>query len=260
MDRIMLGWMSIDEEVGYYTYAEKIVTIPTTLILALDNVVMPRISNLYVKEENAEKIRYLMDNVMLFAMFMAGAMAFGMAGVAEVFAPWFYGDAFGRCGYFMFLLSPVIVIKAWAGVLRTQFIIPTRRDKIYVISLTFGAVINLIINLLMIPKLNGIGAIIGTLAAEFIVCFMQFFWCRKDINLKQYLINGFSFCGIGAIMFCVIKPLSGFSNNGLITMLVQIAVGGIVYTILGCVFMIKIRKNPCLVNEVMKILKIKFRF
>lgn len=260
MDKLMLGWFSEDEEVAFYTYAERIVTIPTTLILALDNVIMPRMSNLYASDGKNEKIKYLMDNVMLFAMFMAAAMGFGLAGVADVFAPWFYGSAFTRCGYFILLLSPVIVIKAWAGALRTQFIIPTGRDKIYVISLTTGAVVNLILNALLIPRINGVGAIIGTLAAEFAVCFLQFFWCRKDIDIKNYLINGFSFCAIGAIMFFVVEALSHISSSALITLAVQVICGVVVYTLIGCFYMVKIRKNPVLVNEGLKMLRIKYRF
>ena len=260
MDKLMLGWFSADEEVAFYTYAERIVTIPTTLILALDNVIMPRMSNLYAAEGQNSKIKYLMDNVMLFAMFMAAAMGFGLAGVADVFAPWFYGNAFTRCGYFIILLSPVIVIKAWAGALRTQFIIPTGRDKIYVASLTTGAFVNLILNSLLIPSMNGVGAIIGTLAAEFSVCFIQFFWCRKDIDIKNYLINGISFCAIGAIMFFVVEALSHISSSVLITMAVQVVCGAVVYVLLGCFYMLRIRKNPVLVNEGLKMLRIKYRF
>ena len=260
MDRIMLGWMSVDEEVGFYSYAESIVTIPTTLILALDNVVMPRMSNLFAKEGKSDHIKYLMSTVMMFAMFMSCAMAFGLAGVSDVFAPWFYGKEYIRCGYFIFLLSPVIIVKAWAGALRTQFIIPTGRDKIYVVSLTTGAVVNLILNALLIPRISGVGAIIGTLAAEFSVCFIQFFWCRRDIDIKNYLINGLSFCLIGAIMFCVVEALSHVSSHALVTMAVQIICGAIVYILLGCFYMIKIRRNPVLVNEGLKMLKIKYRF
>ena len=260
MDKVMLGWMSVDEEVGFYTYAERIVTIPTTLILALDNVVMPRMSNLFANEKDSEHINFLMDSVMMFAMFMAGAMAFGAAGISDVFATWFYGEGFARCGFFILLLSPVIIFKGWAGALRTQFIIPTGRDKIYVLSLTAGAVINVILNALLIPSLNGIGAIIGTLGAEFAVCFIQFFCCRKDINLKEYLINGFSFCICGAIMFAVIEALSHVSSHAVVTMALQIVVGGLLYVLLASFYMIKIIKKPVLVNEVLKTLHIKYRF
>lgn len=260
MDKIMLGWMSTDEEVGFYSYAERIVNIPATLILALDNVIMPRMSNLYAKEDESNQINYLMDNVMMFAMFMAAAMAFGMAGVSGVFAPWFYGNTFVRCGYFIMLLSPTIVFKGWAGALRTQFIIPTGRDKIYVISLTSGALVNLILNALLIPRFYGVGAIIGTLAAEFTVCFLQFFLCRKDINLRQYLVNGISFCIIGAAMFFVVDALSSISHSAVITMAVQVICGGALYVVLACFYMVKIRKNPVLVNQGLKMLKIKYRF
>lgn len=259
MDRIMLGWMSVDEEVGFYTYAERIVTIPTTLILALDSVVMPRMSNLFVKEGNSKHIKKLMDNVMLFAMFIAAAMAFGMAGIANVFAPWFYGETFIRCGYFIVLLSPVIIFKGWAGALRTQFIIPTGRDKIYIISLTSGAIINVILNSLLISRLDGVGAIIGTLAAELSVCFIQFFCCRKDVDIKQYLVNGMSFCIIGVIMFLVVKKLANISSNAVVTMTAQVFLGAVVYTVLSCFFMIKVKKNPVLVNEGLKVLRIKYR-
>ena len=96
---------------------------------------------------------------------MAAAMAFGLAGIADTVAPWFYGKEFTRCGYFIFLLCPVIVMKGWAGALRTQFIIPTGRDRIFVTSLSAGAVVNLILNAILIPRYSGVGAIIGTIAS-----------------------------------------------------------------------------------------------
>ena len=261
MDKLMLGYFSSNEEVAFYTNAERIVTIPNTIILALDNVIMPRMSNLFAKEDNSkERIQYLMDNVMMFAMFMASAMAFGVAGVSDVFAPWFYGKEFVRCGYFILLLSPIIVFRGWAGVMRTQFIIPTGRDKIYVWSLTVGAIVNLIINSLLIPTMNGVGAIIGTLAAEFAVCFLQFFWCRKDLILKKYLIDGVSFCLIGIAMFFVVEALSHVSHKAIITLLVQVACGGILYVLVACFYMVKIKRNPTIINEGLKMLRIKYRF
>ena len=260
MDRIMLGWMSIDEEVGFYSYAESVVTIPGVLILALDNVVMPRMSKLFAKEGRSYQINYLMDAVMMFAMFMASAMAFGIAGVSSVFAPWFYGKEYVRCGYFILLLSPVIIFKGWAGALRTQYIIPSGKDKIYVMSLTTGALANLLLNFLLIPSLNGVGAIIGTLAAEFLVCFIQFFCCRDDINFKTYMVDGLAFCLIGLLMYFIVVALSSVSSSAIITLSVQILCGGMLYVILACYYMIKIRKNPIIVNEGLKMLKIKHRF
>ncbi len=256
MDKLMLGVFSTKEEVAFYTYAERITQIPNTLILALDSVIMPRMSNLYAKK-NDEIAAKLMDNVMMFAMMMAAAMAFGLAGVAPIFAPWFYGDAFTRCGLFIVMLCPVIVFKGWAGALRTQFIIPKKKDNVYIISLTSGAAVNFILNYFLIPIYAGVGAIIGTIAAEFAVCFIQFLMTRKDIDIKNYLMNGLVFCAIGGIMYFFVHALQHISSSAVITMGIQIIVGALIYILLSFVFMVKIRKNPVLVNEALKLLHLK---
>lgn len=258
MDKLMLGYFSTEEELAFYTYAERIVTIPTTVILALDNVMMPRMSNLYATGGKDIAGR-LMDNVMMFAMFMSVAMAFGLSGVGELFATWFYGAAFMRCGYFIVLLCPVIIFKGCAGVLRTQYIIPTQKDKIYLSSLVTGAIVNLFLNAMLIPIYNGVGAIIGTVAAEFSVCFVQFGMTQKDIPIGKYIIDLCGFIGDGIVMYGVIRLLDGVGGATFVTMGVQIILGMIVYILIGTIYMVKIRKNPVLVNEVFKMFKIKYR-
>lgn len=256
MDKLMLGAMSTKEEVGFYTYAERIAQIPNTLILALDSVIMPRMSNLLAKKDS-KTASFLMDNVMMFAMLMASAMSFGLAAVGPTFAPWFYGKEFSRCGLFIVMLSPVIIFKGWAGALRTQYIIPAKKDSIYVISLTVGAVVNLILNTLLIPKYEGVGAVIGTIMAEFTVCFIQFYMVRKDVNIKEYVKNGISFCLIGFIMYVVIYFIREIFNKPLMIMVSQVLIGSIVYLLLACIYLIKIKKNTILVNEALKMLHIK---
>ena len=259
MDKLMLGSMSTKQEVGFYTYAENIVQIPNTLILALDNVMLPRMSNLYAmnKRDQAES---LMHNVMMFAMMAAAAMSFGLAGVGPIFAPWFYGEEFTRCGLFIVMLSPVIVFKGWAGALRTQYIIPNKKDRVYLISLTTGAVVNLCINYILIPRYQGVGAVIGTIAAELSVCVIQFTMLRREIALKRYLSNGISFCVIGAVMYFVVRMLSHVSAYALVTMGLQVCCGAAVFIVLAVFYMVKIIRQPVLVNEALKILHISYRF
>ena len=259
MDKLMLGRMSTKKEGGFYTYAENIVQIPNTLILALDNVMLPRMSNLYATNRRAQAEK-LMHTVMMFAMMAAAAMSFGLAGVGPVFAPWFYGSEFTRCGLFIVMLSPVIVFKGWAGALRTQYIIPNKKDKVYLISLTSGALVNLCVNYLLIPKYQGIGAVIGTIAAEFVVAAIQFTMLRKEIALGRYLSNGLSFCLIGAVMYVVVRMLSTVSTSALVTIAVQVCCGAAVFLVLSIFYMVKIIRQPVLVNEALKMLRIRYRF
>ncbi len=259
MDKLLLGSMSTNEEVAFYSNAEQIVTIPTLLILALDNVVMPRISNSVANQEHG-RAQELMNSVMMFAMLFASAMAFGIAGVSDVFTPWFYGAGFERCGYFVLLLAPTILFRGWAGALRTQFIIPTGRDRIYVISLTAGAAVNLILDLLLIPRMAGVGAIIGTLAAELAVAAVQFAMCRRDIPLRKYLRDGLAFILVGGAMYFLVVAVKSLGLSVVPTLLIQILAGAVVYLLLSCVYMIRIAHEPVLVNEALKTLRIQKRF
>ena len=262
MDKLMLGVMSTKRR-SVFILMLKYTQIPNTLILALDNVMLPRMANLYATGKN-KKASNLMDNVMLFAMMAAAAMSFGLAGVGPIFAPWFYGEEFTRCGLFIVLLCPVIIFKGWAGALRTQYIIPNKRDKVYLVSLTSGSIVNLTINFILIPSLQGIGAIIGTIAAEFTVAFIQFFMLRREIPIKRYILNGIGFCGIGFIMYMIIDMLPNIrlfiDLSPILIMAVQILCGVIIYLSFSAIYMIKIIKQPVLVNEVLKFLHLKKRF
>lgn len=263
MDKLMLGVMSTKAEVGFYTYAENITQIPNTLILALDNVMLPRMANLYAAGKD-KKASELMDNVMMFAAMAAAAMSFGLAGIGQIFAPWFYGEEYTRCGFFIVLLCPVIIFKGWAGALRTQYIIPNKRDKVYIISLTSGSIVNLTINAVLIPTLQGVGAIVGTVAAEFTVAFIQFYMLRSEVPVKKYVLNGLGFCIIGFIMGIVIYNLPNMSllvdASALLIMIVQILFGAIIYLSLSIFYMVNILKRPVIANELMKYLHVKKRF
>ena len=254
MDKVILGAYSSDAESAFYGSAERITIVPYYLLLALDNVVMPRMSNIYARAEE-DKARALMDRVMLFTMFLSAALSFGMAGVGEVFAPWFYGASFKRCGLYIMLLSPTILFKGWGGALRTQFIIPTGRDRLYVVSLSAGAAVNLLLDFLLIPRLAGVGAIAGTLAAEATVAGVQFFMCRRDIPFRRYLAEGAGFCAIGLVMFLVVRAMRHLGGHPLVTMALQVICGGVLYLLLSALFMVKVLKKPGPVNEALRLLR-----
>lgn len=259
MDKLILGYMSTTSEVQFYQYAETIVQIPCTLILALDTVMMPRVSNMLVKGME-EKISTLTEKVMTFAMFMGAASAFGLAAIADTFAPWFYGEEFTRTGLFIILLCPIVIFKSWAGVVRTLHIIPYRKDKIYLQSITIGAILNLFADFMLIPILSGIGAIIGTILAEGAVCYVQFFSVRKCLPFKRYIKRGILFCLAGVVMYLTIFNFKNLSTSSLMILMLQIILGAAIYSLVCFLIMRFILKDYQLINEIMSILRIKKRF
>lgn len=239
MDKIMLGSIANVDEVGYYENAEKIINIPMTLITALGTVMLPRISNIMAKGESKKVSDYISKSVR-FVMFMSCAMCGGLICIGYNFAPLYFGNEFQKTGILIMLLSVTLPFLSFANVLRTQYIIPKEKDKIYIISVSLGAVINLIMNFIFIPKFASIGACFGTILAEVTVMVYQAYATRKDLNIKEYFKNTYSYVIKALIMLLCTYPLNFINMNNYIRILVQVIVGCVVYGIINMKYIITI--------------------
>ena len=148
-------------------------------------------------------------------------------------------------------MSITIVFLAWANVVRTQYLIPKKKDKIYIISTIIGAIINLLINLLLIKKYGAVGATIGTIFAESSVCIYQSIMVRKELNMSLYLKKVLFYMAPGIIMCVVIRILGNTLGVSILTGSIQIIVGGTIYVVLSLIYMILI-KNEIMINTIKK--------
>ena len=249
MDKIMLGGISNVLEVGFYENAEKIIQIPMTLITALGTVMLPRMSNIISNGENEKAKEYISKSIQ-FVMFMAFAMCIGLICIGKEFAPFYFGREFEKTGILIMLLSITIPFLSFANVIRTQYLIPKEKDKIYIISVILGAVINLIMNFIFIPKYQSIGACIGTIVAEFTVMIYQAYAVRRELNIKKYIIKSCSFLIKALIMFIIIFPLNFIEIDSLTKMIIQIVLGVFIYGLLNIKY----------INSIIKLNKFLHKF
>ncbi|WP_195194733.1 oligosaccharide flippase family protein [Bifidobacterium longum] len=228
LDKVMLGAMSSMSQVGLFDNAEKIINIPSSLITAFGTVMMPRITVL-LGTGDEHRISYLNKiSVRYFTLLVVGA-AFGLAGICNVLAPVYFGSEFVGSAPIIAGLGFSLIFVTWANVIRTQYLIPNKLDKPYVISSVIGALANLAVNIILIPKFAGIGAIIGTIIAEFTVFFVQLILVRRSFPMSQYLQPVLFLFPIGMIMFAVVYWIGAYMGNTIITLIIQILVGGFLY-------------------------------
>ncbi len=235
MDKVMLGAMSGMAQVGYYEGASKILNIPMGVITALGTVMLPRMSSLAAKGQVRESGRYIRGS-MVFAMFLASGMMFGIAGIAGGFVPLFLGREFSSCVSLIRWLAPTVPLIAWANVLRTQYLIPNHEDKSYLLSVALGAAVNLLVNALLIPRLQALGAVIGTLCAEGSVCLGQTVMVRKKLPVACYLKDSAVFFLFGGMMLAVILVLERAITNTAAALAAEICVGGGFYAALSALY------------------------
>ena len=234
MDKVMVTSISGPSENGLYEDAEKIIYCLSGFISAIGTVMMPKISKMQKEGRTAEILKHI-DRSMDLVICMVSAMAFGVAAVAEEFAPLFYGEDFIRSGSLMIPLAFTLIMIGFANVIRTQWVLPQSRDTIFVKSVCSGAAVNLVANALLIPSMGAMGAVIGTLAAELTVPVVQFVILRKELPYRKYLGYVLTYAVIGGIMLIAVRlaktyiPVGGWTGLGIRTLTGIVVYGG------GCV-------------------------
>ncbi len=228
MDKIMLEIMGSVEEVGYYESAEKIVRVPALLITALGTAMLPRMSKLSVSGKKEKMLEYFGLSCD-FSGFMSFSTAFGISAVAAVLIPIYYGDGFEGSIPMLQLLCFSLLFTSWASILRTQYLLPLKKDKEYIASVFLGAVVNLILNALLIPKLQGVGAVLATIAAEASVAIVQTVALKNELRMGVYLSGYCKYLLPSLVMYAVVWGLLKLMPSNLLTLCVAVMAGMIVY-------------------------------
>lgn len=233
MDKIMLGSISTMEELGYYTNADKLINIPMGLIFGLGTVMSPRIAALS-EEGKWGIINNYINKSIIFSMWMGTAICFGIISVSKEFVPLFFGEGYERCIVLLDIFSYVIIIKALSNVFRMQYLIPAGKDKEFNVSVIVAAVVNILFNLLFIPKYGAIGAVLGTLIAESIVLILYVYYSLKKIVITKCILPLIWFIISGIAMRFAVEYLKYviIVENLFIKFIAEFLVGAIVYSIL----------------------------
>ncbi len=242
IDKIMLGYLSNATQVGFYENADKLIRMPVGVITAIGTVMMPKISN-YIALGTCEQGKKETDESTKVVMFLAYAMAFGLAAVASDFSVIFWGEEFAECGKLIQISASAIPFLAIADVVRSQYLIPYGKDKKYMYSITIGAVVNISLNCVLIPGKQAIGATIATVVTEMIVCLGHILVSWKNFPIILNLKKTLPFLSNAIIMFLVIKYFSSKTNISILNLLIEISLGVFIYFLLGIIVLLIIKER-----------------
>ncbi len=232
LDKVMLGQMSSMEQAGYFENALKVAGMPFALISALGTVMLPHSSHRMISGDY-EGVRRSMGASIWLALALSAAFAFGLAGIAEVFVPVFFGEGYEACTLLVCLLVVKMPFMAWANVLRTQWLIPAGRDRFYLLSVFVGAVVNIALNLVFIPRLGAMGAALSLVAAEVAVCLVQTWSVSNELPQARWLKRCVPFYLIGFAMFFAVHAFGSVMGVSITTLIAQIVLGGFIFVLLS---------------------------
>lgn len=256
LNKTMLGKLSSPSEVGFFDNADKIVKVILAVVTAMGVVMLPRISHTFAKGDTAKVREYLYQSLD-FASFLAIPLMFGIAAISINFTKWYFPPEFFKTGYLIIIISPIIVLIAWSNVLGIQYLMPTGRMREFTISVTVGAIVNFIVNLILIHSFQSIGTAVATVIAEFTVTFVQFCFVAKDIKMKRIFRSLWKYLIAGFIMYMVAEAIGKIVHYGILLTMIQVIVGVVVYFLM--LFLLHSETNKKIFLKGLQLLQIKMR-
>ena len=241
MDKLMLGKLSTPDQNGYYYNSDHLVNIPILVIVGLCTVMLSRMS---LVSSDKRKYDELFDTYSEVILIIAIAMASGIGAIAQEFVPFFFGKGFEPCVRLVYIFVFIMVIKSVSNIIMSMHLIPTSKDSIYVKAVISGAIVNIVFNSLFIGilRMGAVGATLGTLIAELAVMLVEMLLIKDDIKITNITSKVVPYMVIGGIMFFLVRIcasyITHYSINIVAILLIEIVVGGSVYTILTLCFLI----------------------
>lgn len=237
MDKTMLGRLSTYEQSGFYYNSDKVINVPLAVINGVGTVMLPRMSNL-LKEKKQKEADELFITTLEGIAAISIALSCGIAAVSNEFIPFFYGQGYDPCILLTIVFSPILVVKSFSMIARTQYLIPMNMEKEFTKSVVGGAIVNLFFNLILIPPYGALGAVIATFLAELVACLLQFISLRgKNLRMKMLLFQIMVYLIIGFSMIVVVRMASFIHVNSLVIKLMfEICAGIVVYGIICMVY------------------------
>ncbi len=227
VDVILLQYWWTDEIVGYYRGALSIAEFLWVAPVAVQLVLLQRVSQLW-REKNLQAIQRQSQLVTQFVLLFTLLLAMGIATLASDFVPLYLGDAFTPSITPLLLLLPGVV--GFAVARPTLAINQGRRSLRPLIVATIGcSIVNLLLNLLLIPPYGMVGAAVATSVGYVSLVVFQSMAAR---HLGYAPLNGVRLgptAVTAAACAAVIVPVAHLLSSPILSLVVVPPLGAAVY-------------------------------
>ena len=239
LNRTMLGVMVNETASGYYQYSDNLVKLILALVTATGTVMLPHVANA-VSRGNMEKVNQMLYKSFDFVSAIAIPMMFGLAAISLTLAPKYYGPGYGPVGPAMMIESIVILMIAWSNALGVQYLLPIHHQKQFTISVTVGALINIILNFPLIHFYGLNGAMWSTVLSEIGVTMYQLIAVRGLLSYRILFSGLWKYIISGVVMFLPVFWMNTHLQDSWLMMGLEVIVGVVIYVAMVIVLRVPI--------------------
>lgn len=252
LDRSMLGWMTNTDNVSIYDQAQRLVRMVTAILQSVGYAMMARVANLTAGNDR-EGIKEYIGKSVNFNLFLAFPATFGILAVADDFIPFFLGNEYLEVVPTLKILSVLMLTMSMNSVLGVQLLMPMGKEKVYTLATTSGAVVNVLVNLVLIPKMGITAACISSIVAEAVVLAISYWNVRDMLNLGKILKDNAWVILASVVMYFAVRLVAFIDVNIVVKLFLELFVGGGIYFVI--MFITRNQILNIIVKKVLGVLK-----
>ena len=178
-----LGFATNDIEVGYYTTANKLLTVIMTMFTALTSVMVPRVSVALKSNDNSEAkalIRKAINALMLFAI----PLIFFVFPFSQELIYLVSGKGYEGATTPLQIMTPLFFLVGYDQIIVLQTLLPMGKDKDILRNSILAASVGIISNIFLTLNFGKNGSAIVLILAELSVLLSSQFCVTKYLGLK----------------------------------------------------------------------------
>lgn len=246
VDVTMLGLTTNDAVVGYYSTAHKLILVAVSCCIAVTTVFMPRLSY-YYKSDRLALNRLVNFGTKLLVFIVIPATA-GLSLLASDVIVLLYGKSFAPAGKTLAIFASMLLIRPVGDLLCYQLLISAGKEQKRIYTSFIAAIVNIVLNYLLIPHWQQNGAAVASVISEVIVNGLLLTEALKIAEIK--IEKGFMLKTLVAtcVMTVGVLGVKWIFHGELIILILGFIVGASSYVAIGFVL-----KNEMLLNMVAKV-------
>ena len=240
-DITLLGLMKTNYIVGIYAVSSKVYGVVKTLISALLLVTIPRLAMLF-GNHRVREYKNILSKLTNTLLVLALPASVGLFMLAKEVILMISGPNYIRSISSLQILCFAYIFSILAWILSDCVLIPAKRERNVLISMTISAILNIVFNIVFIPLWDENAAAISTVLAEASMFISNFYFSKdlvSDVFKSKRFLENFITSAVGCIGIIVICLLC----NSIIQSMILKTIFSIILSVITYGIILLILKN-----------------
>ena len=233
VDITMLGIIDGQTTVAFYSCAQRVISLVVTFIISVTAVFLPRLSYYYANER--DKFYRLTKFGVDLMIFISVPACIGIASIAGPLIRIWLGSEYEESIPCLIILSFIIPLKCIGDMACFQVMICAGKEMSLMVSNFAALFVNIVLNVLLIPRYGAFGASVASLISEVFVFILVLYLSRKLQLYKADYRNLFSVMISSAVMSVTVLIIESVVSPVLLAFIMGMAAGVLIFVVMNLI-------------------------